>query len=211
MARRQPWRSFKEELPRRILEERDIGYLDPGIEPILERINSVPGLATTSTCMGRVTIVEGEWPWLRGEEGARIVYKTHGKLTLERLMSALSAHYCNLWLRVSPPLLHVRASTEECALHLLDLARRTGHKHSGIISLAGGAGIVVEIMSGAQFTVPLTARCARTLSISVESLERLVSLVNDTIEENRRRLSALAELLSENPGPCDESGGNSTP
>jgi len=211
LARRMPWKRFKEDLPERLLRERDIGYLDPGIEPMLERINSVPGLATTSTCIGRVTIVEGEWPWERGEEAARIVYKTHTRLTLERLMAALSLGYCNLWLRVSPPLLHVRAASEECALHLLELARRTGHKHSGIISLAGEAGIVVEIMSGAQFTLPLTARCARTVTLSAPSLERLVSLVNETLEENRRRLSSLAESVSRDPGPCEWTGPESTP
>lgn len=202
MGRRQPWAEYKRGLPERILGERDIGYLDPGIERLLDMINGVPGLATTSTCTGRISLVEGPRPWERGEEAARIVYKTHDPVTPETLLAVMARGYCDLWLRVSPPILHVRASSIECALHLLRLARETGHKHSGIVSVAGEAGIVVEVMSGAQITMPLVSGCTRLVSASARSISEIARLANATLAENRARLERLAEALTLDPGPC---------
>jgi tRNA wybutosine-synthesizing protein 3 len=208
MARREPFQKFKRSLERMLVEERDIGYLDPGIEPLLDVINSLPQIATTSTCTGRIALVEAARPWERGEENYRVVFKTHTGITLERLLQVISQGYCNLWMKVSPPIIHARVATLDCARHLLYIARTAGFKHSGIISPGGESGIVVEFMSGAQLTIPLVISCQRVYSASVQALQSIVDKANETLRENRLRLENLASLLSRQPGPCAEGDHN---
>ncbi len=202
MGRKAPWDEIKASVMGRIVEERDIGYLDPGIDGLLKRLNSIPQIVTTSTCMGRASIVEAESPWERGDEESRVVYKTHTSISPETIEKHISGPYCNLWLKVSPPIIHMRVKSERCALRVLEAARTSGFKHSGIISLGGESGIVVELMSGAQITAPLILGCTRIVSSSHSSIVVLASRVNETLEENRKRLRMLVEELVKNPGAC---------
>lgn len=112
-----------------LLEERLIGYLDPGAEEVLKRINRPPRIATTSSCTGRITLVDGESHWLR--DGARIAYKTHNSISRGEVERVLKRGFKNLWLKVTGPILHLRVEGWECAKSLLEAARKTG------LSIAG--------------------------------------------------------------------------
>lgn len=200
MGRKESFRSYKARLRDIIVEERDIGYLDPGIEDIISGLNRLGGIATVSTCIGRVSIVEARRPWERGEEASRVVYKTHGVFSEEALVRVLSLGLCNLWLKASGPIMHVRVSDVGCALHILKYARSTGFKHSGIISLGGERGVVVELMSAMQIAVPLRLECRDLVYPGREHM--LVELADSTVKEGRSRLRELVNLLTSDPGPC---------
>ena len=201
MARRKPWGDVKRDAANSVFVERDVGYLDPGIAPILESLNSVPLLATTSSCIGRIALVEGERHWGRDED-ARIVYKTHGTLRVEDLYRVAGRGFRDLWLKATGPILHVRTPSLECALHLLSHARRAGFKHSGIISMGSPGGIVVELTAAPQLYAPLIVGGRRLYRLDHSSLEALVETANRTVEEGRRRLYHLAESDSRDPGAC---------
>jgi len=201
VARRREWARVKEEALRAVEDERDIGYLDPGISGILEQLNSLPLVATTSSCIGRVALVEGEWHWER-DEGARIVYKTHGALREEDVLTVLARGYRNLWLKATGPILHMRTPSMECALHILAVARRAGFKHSGIISAGGPGGIVVELIAATQFYTPLILNGRRLVRLDRESLAQLVNAANETVREGRRRLEEFTRTVVSEPGAC---------
>lgn len=200
MGRRETFRDYKAGLRDILIEERDIGYLDPGIEDVLDRLNSLRGVATLSTCIGRVSIVEAEKPWERGEEASRVVYKTHGAVGEEDIERILSLGLCNLWLKASGPIMHLRVASLECALHILGYARRSGFKHSGIISVGGERGVVIELMSATQVTMPLRIACKDLVYPGRTGI--VAEIANNTVEEGRRRLSELVSLLASDPGPC---------
>jgi len=181
-------------------EERDIGYLDPGIEDILRGLNSLKGVSTTSSCIGRVAIVEGPIHWGRGED-TRIVFKTHGRVRPEDILGVVGRGFDSLWLRASGPILHLRVSSLDCAAHILALARPHGFKHSGVISLSR-EGPVVELMSAAQLSAPLIADGRLLVRIDPVSLERLAETANMVVEEGRRGLRGLVSALTASPGPC---------
>jgi len=185
-----------------IAEERDIGYLDPGIEEFLARLNSLPGIATTSSCIGRVSIVEGHIHWGRGED-TRIVYKTHGRVRPEVILTVLGRGYSSLWLRANGPILHLRVSSLDCAAHILSLARPHGFKHSGVISLSH-EGPVVELMSAAQMSTPLVLGGRPLVRLDQASLARLTDAANMVVEEGRRGLEGLVSALIASPGPCSK-------
>ncbi len=187
------------EIKRMLVEERDYGYLDHGIGEVLETLNSIGGIRTTSSCLGRVTIVEGPVHWGR-EEDSRIVYKTHGEITVGDILRVLSRGFADLWLKATGPILHLRTPSSECASHILRIARPHGFKHSGIIAMTGD--YVVELLSAAQLAAPL-ARSGRILvRLDTRSLEALVDAANQTVREGRKGLWGLVRDLSSSPGPC---------
>lgn len=194
------WLKVKEEALKAIWEDRVIGYLDPGAEKFLYLLNKPALIVTTSSCVGRITIVEGKWHWERDE--ARVVYKTHESLEKRVLESHLAkSYYEDLWLKVTGPIIHIRTPRLMCAHHIIKHARVSGFKHSGIISLDNVRGHVVEVMSGVQLMVPLK-KGGRPL-LNVEPLEDLVSMANEALKEGRGRLETFSSKVSSEPGPCD--------
>lgn len=186
------WMRLKKSMERLIKEDRLIGYLDPGAERYLVRLNKPLLLATTSSCIGRITIIEGKWPWER--DGARIVLKTHSPLRSEEVLKALErSPQRPLWLKLTGPIVHFRTPSLSCASWLLRLARLSGFKHSGIISLSRRSH-TVEVMSGTQLEVPL---------FSANEIDEIVKIFNEGLLNGRKRLENLSTRIASEPGPCD--------
>ncbi|MEN2999837.1 MAG: hypothetical protein ABDH61_04605 [Acidilobaceae archaeon] len=184
------WEEYKRSLLAGLREERLIGYLDPGAESFLELLNRPALVVTTSSCTGRITVVEGEWHWLR--ENARIVFKTHDPVTREELERAAKRFSERLWVKLTGPILHLRTPSLRCAAKLLSHARSSGFKHSGIISLSS-RGHTVELMSGVQLALPLLGG----------DLGELAEILNRALLEGRRRLGELTAKVSSDPGACE--------
>ncbi|WP_117354751.1 hypothetical protein [Acidilobus sp. 7A] len=190
-------RSRKADVRELLLEERLVGYLDPHAERYLLKING-PYLTTTSSCTGRITLVEGKWHWLR--DSARVVFKTHGKISIYQLAEVLARPYEDLWLKVTGPILHARVRGLDKALKLLSIARDAGFKHSGIMHIESDETLMVELISAVQVSEPLKANGKWLVEPS--SLKDLVDLSNRALEEGWRRLARLSELIeSIQPSP----------
>lgn len=196
------WVSYKESVVREILEDSVIGYLDPGILELLLRLNRLKRLATTSSCTGRITIIEGERHWDRN--ASRIVYKTHTGISPEIFSRVLKGPFDNLWLKVSGPILHIRTVSIECALHILGKARLHGFKHSGIayVKPEEVGGIVVEVMSSIDVAAPL--KIGGTVLVDLGETAKIVETANRFLAEGKKRLEDLVSDLTSDPGPCDE-------
>jgi len=176
-----------------LIEERLVGYLDPGAEGVLRVLNSMQPVETTSSCLGRVTVIEGEWPWERREE-TRIVLKSHIGLTPERVALIISRPFDNLWLKASGPIIHFRVYTRECAESLLRVAREAGFKHSGAITLTGDPGCcVVEVSSPTEIAVPL--KLEGRILLTGRALAEVVLRANKVVDEGRARLARLLDLF----------------
>jgi len=198
MARKWSWHRFKEEAPKALWEDRLIGYLDPGADELLLKLNSLPLIATTSSCIGRITLIEGEWYWARGD--ALIAYKTHDMISIGEIEKVMSRPFKNLWLKATGPIIHLRTPSIECADHILETARRSGFKHSGIISLEQERGYTVELMSAVDITFPLKVDGRRI--INREELARVIRVVNNAVAEARLRFRQFVEEIILSPGPC---------
>jgi tRNA wybutosine-synthesizing protein 3 len=175
-----------------LLEERLVGYLDPGAERYLIPLNEPPKLSTTSSCLGRIALVEARYPWLRDD--ARIVYKTHDPITVEEVKRVLSRPFEDLWLKASGPIIHFKTPEIECAALILEAARSSGFKHSGIISVSSG--YTVEVMSSTEFEAPL--RIGGKDLYREDSLAAIVKLANETLAEGRKRLEKLVKEIRNN-------------
>lgn len=169
-----------------MLEERMLGYLDPGIERLLDYINSFKAIETTSSCVGRISIIESRFPWER-REGSRIVFKKHSEVTPEEIAQVMVRFDTTLWLKVTGPILHLRVYKPECASEVLRMARMSGFKHSGAISM--GDSVIVEIHSPTQMIVPL--RINGLIVVRGDALRSVTRMANDILKEGRSRLDRL--------------------
>ncbi len=187
------WLRRKEEFRRRIAEDREIGYLDPGIEEVLRKFFERSKSYTTSSCSGRITIVDAEKPWTR--EGSTVVFRSHDPVSLEEVMSILSKPASHtFWLVAAGPIIHVVCYDEEEAYEVLRIAREAGFKHSGILSKTS-KGIIVELRTGIRIVAPLKEK-DRVL-VGEEYLARLIDHANNAVAEGRERLRRLARVLEE--------------
>ncbi len=198
MARRRSWSRLKEQVWSMIEEDRLIGYLDPGIEEVLGKLNRIPLIATTSSCIGRITIIDGVRPWDRRD--SLIVYKTHTRPMPSEVHRVLSRPFRNLWIKATGPILHLRTPSIQCASWTLEVFRPHGFKHSGIISLDQARGYTVELMSGVDVTAPI--RLDGRDIVEPGRVQEILDRVMDYIEDARRGLAEAAERLEASPGPC---------
>lgn len=179
-----------EGLRRLLLEERLVGYLDPGMEDVLARLNSTGWFSTTSSCSGRITVIEGYWPWER-RETTRIVFKSHKPVDASLVALVMARGFDNLWLKVTGPIIHARIPVS-CARAVLEVARSSGFKHSGLISI-DETEAVVELVSAVSLTAPLIL--SGRFLVAGEALEAIVARANEALTEGWKRLRRLADSI----------------
>jgi len=192
------WARRKKEFYRRMKEDKEIGYLDPGIEEVLEEFFARPKAFTTSSCSGRTVVIDAKYPWIR--KGSEIVFRKHEPLVIDDLKRILSLEPVETyWLITSGPIIHVSCLDSKEAWEILRIGRLAGFKHSGISSYTK-KGFLVELRTDMGFATPLMS----SKGLIVNDLEKLVEISNNTIKEGRKRLNRLLRVLRENRPDSDE-------
>ncbi len=147
------------------------GEVDEAILPIVEAINSHPEYFTTSSCAGRIVLLQ--IPGLGDKEEAAFLAKWHRNVEIEDVKGALS----NLgdegltFLLAQSPIIHVRCKNMKSAVELRNLAVESGLKYSTLKSLTLNSReepvkIVVEILSSENIHVPIHDSWHKTFRIS---------------------------------------------
>ncbi len=185
------WRERKEKSWERLWEDLEIGYLDEDIVDILVEFFLRPRSFTTSSCSGRIVLMDSEYPWDKDE--TMIVFKKHEPVSVEEVSDIAGKPVAHrLWLSVQGPIIHIEALDIEEAFVVLEAARRAGFKHSGILA-STRKGILVELRTGIRVNIPL--REPNAWLISEENLPRIVELANRALRQAKERLDRLrAEL-----------------
>jgi len=180
----------KEKALRRLREE--IEKVDTDIISLLEILNSSKHFYTTSSCSGRIIVLEV--PKVGMKKEAKFLGKWHDSVNLDEVMEAIRKYRKGLlWFMAQPPIMHVVADDVEKAKELLELSRKSGFKNSCIKSL--GKKILVEIESTERFDVPI----GRDGKIFCDEnfLEMLCELGNELLKRSKSKLSLLEKLLRE--------------
>ncbi len=171
-------------------EDLHIGYLDEDIVDVLVEIFLRPGLFPKSSCSGRITLIDSNYPWLKEE--TMTVFKKHTSINLEEVEMILRQRRASrLWLSVQGPIYHVHARTLEDAQELLAAARDAGFKHSGILVLKKYP--LVELRTGIRGDFLLATR--DKILVSKEALRDIVAVANEILEKAKERNRRLLESL----------------
>ncbi|NJE12807.1 hypothetical protein [Thermococcus sp. LS2] len=183
LQKKKAMESLKEALEKRLVDE--------DIIPLLEKINSISNYFTTSSCSGRITVMQ--MPEFGDKVNAEWLGKWHREVSLKEVLTAIKKHNSGmLWFMLHSPIIHVSAKTLEDAVELLNLAINCGFKHSNIKSISHKK-LVVEIRSTERMDVPLGEN--GVLWVSEEYIAKIVDLANAQLRRAKEKLKRLEEKI----------------
>jgi len=167
--------------------------VDPGILSILNVINKSKNYYTSSSCYGRIALLE--IPSIGDKKEAKFLGKWHRTINVNELLTASkNAKTGQLWFLSQSPIIHIIAKTNNLADELLKTAIAFGFKNSGLKSL--GKKIVVEICSTERLDAPIGKD--KILFCNKDHLELLVNISNEIMNKSIKKLQKLEEKLRKN-------------
>ncbi len=183
------WPSFKKNKLESLEKFKEKKQVDEKVLGILNLINKNEKLVTSSSCSGRITLLE-----ITEKKGDAHFYKKwHREVSFEEVWGALSSYSGNrkLWFRCEAFILHVFAQDLVSAKELLLLARKAGFKRGGIWGFRKDWPFL-ELMGTSEFAVPVFDS---HLLVSKEHLEYIVKTANSTLSKNYSQLEKFEREL----------------
>lgn len=166
-----------------------IGRIDKAIRPLLDRINRNDSFYTTSSCAGRIVLMKET-----GKKQENVfVFVSHDKVRKRDIQKALSKRFNEIiYLKAEPCILHVACKDAESAQKIVTLARQSGWKKSGIISLKEGK-VMAELVSTEALSAPVYER---TILVHDNYLDVLVKECNKKLTQTRGKITKLQRAFS---------------
>ncbi|HIP89278.1 MAG TPA: hypothetical protein EYH24_04945 [Thermococcus paralvinellae] len=162
--------------------------VDEDIVELLMLINSIRGVYTTSSCSGRIGIIEE--PDLGAKPLSRWLIKEHRPITFEEAKESLKkAQRGFLFLKSQPPIFHIVAESFDVAKKLHELGLASGFKYTTFKALKER--ILIEINGTEYLTAPL-GKDGKIL-VDDEYLMFAVELGNTMLMRAKSRLPRLKE------------------
>ncbi|XP_030063582.1 tRNA wybutosine-synthesizing protein 3 homolog [Microcaecilia unicolor] len=169
------------------------GSVDADIESLVRFINECDAFFTTSSCSGRVTLIDGRFdefevkkqncPWL---------LVAHQKCQKDDVITALQKSSGDAVLKFEPFVLHVQCRQLQDAQLLHSVALNSGFRNSGItIGKKGRTMMAVRSTHGLE--VPLSRK--GKLLVNEEYIQYLVQIANQKMDENKKRTDRFYSCL----------------
>ncbi|KAM5148570.1 tRNA wybutosine-synthesizing protein 3 homolog [Mantella aurantiaca] len=169
------------------------GSVDKDIEEIVRHINLQDCYFTTSSCSGRIIIID-ENPDLSivQKENCLWLFVTHDLCDIDDVAAAVRKASGDAVLKFEPFVMHVQCHTLEDAQRLHSVAINSAFRNSGITVGKKGK-IIMAVRSTHCLEVPLShkGKCL----VSSEYIEYLVQTANRKMEENKTRISRFFSCL----------------
>lgn len=170
-------------------DKSDIGRWDKHILKLCEKINKTENYYTTSSCAGRIVLIIAD----EKKKSGLFLFRSHEKITLQKLKKELEKIKINnlIYFKQEPCILHVACVTLEQAQKLLDTAKQSGWKNSGIMASSGR--IVLEMRSTEKLELPIINQ--GKLLVDDDFLKLLVSEANLRLEKTWEKIQKLERLI----------------
>jgi tRNA wybutosine-synthesizing protein 3 len=171
------------------LDRSSIGKWDEKIIPLCDKINSKNDFYTTSSCSGRIIVMIDQ-----NKKGSGLFeFTSHDIVNPEDFMKYVSKDKLKLDLKFKsePPIIHIACRNLNLALNILEKAKNSGWKHSGIIS--AGEIVIVEIASTEKLEFPL----AKDGKLLVEKLflDIVLEKANDKLKNGWKKIEKLIKVI----------------
>ncbi|EEB73592.1 hypothetical protein [Thermococcus sp. AM4] len=164
------------------------GKVDEDIIDLLLLINSIRGIYTTSSCSGRIGIIEE--PALGAKPLSRWLIKVHREMTFPEAKKALEkAREGLIFLKSQPPIFHVVAEDFEKAKRLHELGLASGFKYTTFKVISSR--YLVEINATEYLTAPL-GRDGKIMA-GDEYLRFALEIGNSMLRRSKGRLPRLTK------------------
>ena len=160
--------------------------VDDKIIPLLDLINSISQYYTTSSCAGRIVLLE--IPKIGDKKNAEFLGKWHYPINQEEFSEAAKmAKKGWIWFLAQSPIIHVGAKNINDADKLLKISIASGFKNTGIRSI--GKKIIVEICSTERLDCPIGKDGKLFCEGSYQDI--LVETANEVINRSKVKLDLL--------------------
>lgn len=157
------------------------GAVDSDIQELVDLINSKDEYYTTSSCSGRIVVLEVSESGRKDE--AKWLLVKHEPVTLDEVKNSLKSKE-DAWLKEEGMILHVCCKTIEDAEKLVNLAKNNGFKRTGMITV--NKRYVVEIISTENVSTILAKK--GKIIVDDEYLSALIEECNKKIEKNKEKI-----------------------
>lgn len=175
-------------------EDRSIkGSIDNHILELCGFINSLPDYYTTSSCSGRIVL--SSTPESGKKDDFKWLFVSHDSIGFYNIKNELaSLPGEEVWFRFEPFIIHIVADSVDNANRLLRIARCTGIKRSGIISISDDK-VVLEIIGNERIDA-IIAKDGRLL-VPDNYLSFLVDKANQKLDRNHETIQKLFRAVKE--------------
>jgi len=192
---------LKQETLKKLRDARARNLVDKEVDPLLDAINGIEDAVTTSSCSGRVQLIQV--PDLGDKRGSNILGKWHRTVSREEVLKAYEKWdgKGQVHLHVQPLLVHVRCRNILTAVKLRNTAQEKGMKFSNIRSMKMGRkgdplewGAVVEFLGTERMEVPIHGISEDIIS---EVIGPLIEHGNELILRTKTRIRVMTESMEE--------------
>ena len=164
--------------------------IDEEIKHILKIINSNDNYFTSSSCSGRIVVIE--LPSLGDKKEAKFLGKWHRTVKYSEIENAVKlANNGMIWLLSQSPILHIITKSNIFADKMIKTAISSGFKNSGVKSLSVNK--VVEICSTERLDAPIGRD--GILYCNKEHLNFLIEISNNIIKKSKKKLKIFEKNL----------------
>jgi tRNA wybutosine-synthesizing protein 3 len=169
------------------------GAIDQPIKKILDLVNKKPNYYTTSSCSGRIILLETAPKGKRHQ--AKWLLIKHDKAVLKDVQNALAKTTLakakkDVWFKQEGAILHVACKTGKDAERMLKAVRNAGFKRAGIISTKRN---IIEVMSTENIAAPIAKK--GKIIVNEGYLKELILTANQLMAVNAKRLAKLKYIL----------------
>lgn len=167
--------------------------IDPLMIPISEKIAGTKHYFTTSTCSGRITLMD-----LEENEGKRegaFYRKWHRVVKFHEVWKAIEEYdgKRNLWLKQDALVFVIGTDTFAHARHLFTIFQTNGLKRFGIHHFEDGK-VMVEVFGTQAMSVPIVQN--GKLMVDTKYVQTLVKIANRKWKQNHQKLQQLNRALA---------------
>ena len=167
------------------------GSIDIKIKKLVDKINSLEGFYTTSSCSGRFLILA--LPKSNKKNKVRYLFCSHKKIKFDEIKKILTKlPKEDVWFNVQGVIIHVASDNLINARKFLNTARDIGFKRSGIISI-GNNKIIMELISTEKIETIISKNCK--LLIDEDYLKVLIKEGNMKLEKTWKKIEKLQGYL----------------
>ncbi len=158
--------------------------IDPLMIPISNYLAGTKDYFTTSTCSGRITLMDLEKNEKK-REGA-FHRKWHRKVKLPEVWKGIEAstHTGNLWLKQDAFVYVIGTRNLEHAKKIIAVCQKAGIKRYGIHHFEEGK-VLLEIFGTQSMSIPITD--GKKLLVEKEYVKKLIQIANRKWDENEKK------------------------
>jgi len=180
----------KNETLKKLSDAKKEDKVDKDIIPLLDLININDNYYTSSSCFGRIVIIE--LPKIGDKKNARFLGKWHREITTEDFEKALTnSKKGEIWFLAQSPILHVISKDLDSGDKLIKKAVQCGFKNSGFRSVKKN--IVIEIASTERIDMPIGLD--KNLYFKKQYIPILVRYANEVMKKSIFKITKFEDSL----------------